>query len=104
VVFPIPDDIESYQEIPSDTFLGQQDVLFETTLSNEAIFAFYRDAFGQWGLVEERDLFEVYDGDRRFLMVFTGLPAGNVVIHGALLAGPPGTEDLLNVSISLSAF
>jgi hypothetical protein len=27
-----------------------------------------------------------------------------VVIHGALLAGPPGTEDLLNVSISLSAF
>ncbi|MDJ1180496.1 CHAT domain-containing protein [Roseofilum sp. BLCC_M91] len=55
-VFPLPDEIEFYQEFPSALIAGEKDAFFSTSLTVAEIFAFYRNAFAQEGLEENLTL------------------------------------------------
>jgi len=55
-VFPLPDEVDFYQEFPSALMEGEKDAFFSTSLTVAEIFAFYRQAFAQEGLEENLTL------------------------------------------------
>ena len=77
-VFPVPNVFKGYRESPSGTVPGEIDVLFQSTLSVQELYNFYRQAFSQKGLKERASLSSF--NERGFQLVFDGSANGHPII------------------------
>ncbi len=83
--FPLPENVDNFtEEMAGDT------VNFQTEMSSDAVYTFYKDAFTQQGLVE-RELVTVHDGTTVNL-VFDGNDKGAIVVQAVVL--PTGNTNV----------
>jgi hypothetical protein len=88
-LYPLPEDAENVIE------MGEETVIFQTSMSLEDAMSFYRDAYTGQGYTE-RDLLTV-TSEQTFSMVFDGHSSGNAIVVQGVDLGDGST----NITISL---